>query len=100
MASELKPCPFCGIAPKTQRNRGGGLFIFCGAEDHKEDYSVSADVEGDSDTEDELVIAAWNTRPVEDALVEALKELCNAEGGRRGGMWERARAALKKAGRE
>ena len=33
-----------------------------------------------------------------EALVQALKELCDAEGGTRGGMWKRARAALRAAG--
>ena len=70
----LKPCPFCGIPPKSQRNRGGGLFIYCGGLG-KEDYPVSADVEGDDDCEDDAVIAAWNTRvdPVKDEWVEALQ---------------------------
>jgi hypothetical protein len=67
--TKLKPCPFCGDLPRTQRNREGGLFIFSGGGN----CEVTAEIEAETEMEDQEAIRLWNTRPVEDALVEALK---------------------------
>jgi hypothetical protein len=66
----LKPCPFCGGKPKTQRNRAGGLHIFC-----DENYCIDPDGEGEHDGQDEDIIRLWNTRPLEARAETALADM-------------------------
>lgn len=64
MMSELKPCPFCGGAPKkmhTHNQEKMPLIFWCECE-------AMTDV-------DYMCIEAWNTRPREDALQARIDEL-------------------------
>ena len=62
MASELKPCPFCGSKPTIDRGGPGNLVWYIECE---EDEYVASTQSGGMRKE---AVAAWNTRPVEDAL--------------------------------
>lgn len=65
MSEALKSCPFCGSPAELRQ----GHLILCMNE---EENGCLVDPLVQSLTDEETV-AAWNTRPVEDALVEALK---------------------------
>ena len=68
MSEALKSCPFCGIeADVAHANDLSYFYAYCA----NEDCEIQPEG-GMRDTEKDAV-AAWNTRPVEDALVEALK---------------------------
>ena len=68
MSEALKPCPFCGIdADISHSNNCTYFYAFCGNND------CEIQPEGGLRDTKQLAIAAWNTRPVEDALVEALR---------------------------
>ena len=114
MASELKPCPFCGSAAILRDAQVSEDCMdswveckSCGATTDRHESPMGTD----------NPIAAWNTRPVEDALVEALQSIRlyanDTLSGRVDGpddrdwqrtavieLRDRARAALKQAGRE
>jgi hypothetical protein len=65
MNSELKPCPFCGGGAAIGRISEGYTYIYCwwGCS------SRTAPIYGV-----EHAIAVWNTRAIEDDLVEALQK--------------------------
>ena len=67
MSEALKSCPFCGSPAELRQ----GHLILCMNE---EENGCLVDPLVQSLTDEETV-AAWNTRPVEDALVEALNKL-------------------------
>ena len=74
MANELKLCPFCGKKPMVGKGGPGNLVWYIECE---EDEHVASVQSGGTRKE---AIAAWNTRPFEDALVEALKAVRDDEG--------------------
>ena len=87
--SEMKPCPFCGSTRIEKRRSGVGWYIVC--DDCGMGFSSVVDPEEN-----------WNTRPVEDDLLEA----CEAALEREQGLpWEhqspigleQLRAAIEKA---
>jgi len=95
MASELKPspCPLCGKTDNLKLDTLGDLddwFIEC----DRCHIGTHAIFRGR-----EATLAAWNTRPVEDALVEALKDFVMITEGS-GAVKLAAIAALKQAARE
>ena len=85
----LLPCPFCGELPRKQRNRGGGLYIFCS----NRELCVCPSIEGSNGGDDSETIAAWNTRaqsPAFDAMKTALHDfLGRATDGRDVPEWLR-----------
>ena len=64
--TKLRPCPFCGC-PAEFDPLSLGVGVYC----TNEDCSVYPET-GYYKTQQEA-IAAWNTRPLEDELVETLK---------------------------
>ena len=103
MAEEqtLRPCPLCGGSAKLWRALNLNAWISCVGT-----CAVLVSSEYSTDAE---AIAAWNARPIEGALVEALasieakaRELANDSMTSNRGMWlgcaDEARAALAKAG--
>lgn len=69
----LRPCPFCGATQSSialQQLPDGDVFYYC------EECNVC---EGDFPTEVKAR-AAWNRRPVEDALIEALYAYTKPDG--------------------
>ena len=100
MASELKPCPnpWCrydsepvAVASQVHLECGVSIRHACG-------------IMGPQAESEEEAIAAWNTRPVEDALVEALKairdEWDDLAMNQLSPAYEQVCTALKLAGRE
>jgi len=71
MADKLRPCPFCGKHPMIDRSGPGNLvwYIECGEDDH-----LASMQSGGSRKE---ATAAWNTRPLEQELYEALRPFAN-----------------------
>ena len=69
MSEALKPCPFCGRTCNLVVDclSGDDWFVSC-----EEDLKCRMSLHAVHPTK-EAAISAWNTRPVEDALVEALK---------------------------
>ena len=76
----LKPCPFCGSGVEISTWDGGetgGYLVecmndVCAADPFPNGNSLgSLSIRG---TDREKIVQKWNTRPGEDALVEALKE--------------------------
>jgi hypothetical protein len=72
---KLKPCPFCGNTGVVQRkiSRAAWL-IYCPSEPHICPVSVET-VWFESE---ERAASAWNTRPLETQMYEALKSLVDA----------------------
>jgi len=86
MSEKLKPCPFCGKQPKTWFDVDAlteGYNVKCC------DILITTIFMSDA-------IKAWNNRPVEDALVEALEALLNHTKNDHciRGLNEQAKAAL------
>jgi len=91
MANKLKPCPFCG-EPAFMGKRSLGC-------DNSGCHFSPAWAANDRNSMQDC-IAAWNTRPVEDALAGALKfvqEHCQLYGAADAAR-EKIDAALRKAG--
>lgn len=92
---ELKPCPFCrSDADMAHSNDRNYFYAFCGNDD------CEIQPEGGLADTDILAASAWNTRPVEDALVRALERIADwseAEGVEDARAI--ARVALQKAAR-
>ena len=95
--SELKVCPFCGEAPVVHRL--GPLDL--------DQWAVSCESllceimpTTDAKRSREGAIAAWNTRPLEKELAEALYDIrmSNAGTKERERGWNNALTALEKAG--
>ena len=88
MEHTLKPCPFCGSEAKTDKSRPSA---YC---PNTECMMVGYDIPLDD----------WNTRPIEDELIEALIECENwirndeVSHGRDFSAGIHAREALKNAG--
>jgi hypothetical protein len=76
MSEALKLCPFCGKKPSIERSGPGNLVWYVECEGEEPEHTISMQSGG---TQKEA-IAAWNTRPVEDALVEALKKVLERDG--------------------
>lgn len=60
---EIKPCPYCGRKPKEYSDGGGFHVAYCN--------NPNCQNSGEAD----LSIAAWNTRPIEDAQAARIAEL-------------------------
>lgn len=80
MSEELKPCPFCGSPSVTTQARHPSIlpyFVECS----------TCDARGARREGREAAIAAWNSRPIEDALrdrIDALEWLREVEKTNRG----------------
>jgi hypothetical protein len=89
MASELKACPFCGLAPSRAAKSYGTPIVCCG--------NVHCTL-GASDA-DWYEIDDWNQRPIEDAATaraeaaEQRAEAAEREVARLRGAWAQAEAA-------
>jgi len=70
MSKKLKPCPFCGKKPSIAYGGPGDPVWYVECEGDEPEHTISLQSGGTR----EEAITAWNTRPVEDALIEALKE--------------------------
>ena len=66
MSEKLRPCPFCGEEVTLVKD----IWWFA---DHRAESSA-CDVTGPSATDEDDAIKLWNTRPVEDALIEVIQE--------------------------
>ena len=64
MTEELKPCPFCGGEAKCIEFYGLYHVICCNCHIAGKDCSTR-----------ESAVSAWNTRPIEDELVEKIGKL-------------------------
>ena len=84
MASNLKPCPFCGREPRrmdrassvAESPTGWCWFIYC----HCGGYAANAHIYGKTEEE---AIAAWNTRSADaelDRLRAALEQIAATAG--------------------
>jgi len=69
--AKLKPCPFCGHAAKHDLSDFGSAMIYCGTQDSGEECPINPE-SGFHDSMD-TAASAWNARPVEEALLAALK---------------------------
>ena len=65
--SELKNCPFCGSKP-IKRNNIVVFWMEC----------TKCNASTDCFNTEEEAINVWNTRPIEKALLEALKDYLNS----------------------
>ncbi|TDQ63611.1 hypothetical protein ATL17_1618 [Maritalea mobilis] len=81
MSEKLKPCPFCGSSILDTYKIGNGRVVAC------RDCGGGANVN------------RWNTRPLEQELVEALKDLTDAcdNFGVSGGNIPHAKTIIAKA---
>lgn len=74
MDDDLKPCPWCGSAEISTDNDGEVEWLRC------DNCHATGPFSADDAAADLSIEAAWNKRPVEDALRERVKVLEGALG--------------------
>jgi hypothetical protein len=57
---ELKPCPFCGNEPEIWQHKGKA-------------YAECDNLHCPMFEQDAIILTAWNTRPIEDALQKRIE---------------------------
>jgi len=107
MSDKLKPCPFCGseAVVKVDQEDHGFQIVGCDTPENMSMLCPSPMMAVYKNESGEYDYRNWNHRPIESALVEALKELLDAEwmvshdwGGDRQAVIGKAKSALASAG--
>jgi len=92
VSEEPKPCPFCGSQPEIEVGNFGGF--------NHAVHCESCGTMGIFCRSEEEAIAAWNRRPIEDALNALVDWLRSVVKNEKQPDWREYQDLMRKAGRE